>query len=297
MRRDELYSSGGPDQSENRDQEGDDEELRARLRAQLSKSLYVGHSDEHTETSGMSRLDVEELGANGSSGGDADDFKKDGGKLSSGESNENREDGYEFRLFSTAEAAPKVLLEDEDEFQGDGAIVNPRPASYYLATEVAENLKQEYGLAALSGEDVEAQSGQKCWGMEMPWKVAHIGSTATRKPAKEGYYSMLSEETEEAAKRKRPGKNQRIRLRTKERASKAALETAAQKATEKEDHLKEKKKRMNRLKKLRKRAKDKEKKVTAKAEAGVEGSAGEVSDADTSGEGVGSNGKVDELRR
>lgn len=78
------------------------------------------------------------------------------------------EQEYEFRLFSTnansssneAErdhAIHKILLEDENAeelWNTEGRFLHPRPRSYYFHDTSNEELKRQYALAALSGDDI-----------------------------------------------------------------------------------------------------------------------------------------------
>ncbi|CEJ81107.1 hypothetical protein VHEMI01253 [[Torrubiella] hemipterigena] len=171
------------------------------------------------------------------------------------------DDGYEFNLFSTSGGpTTKVVLVDPNE-QGDGALVRPRPASYYKILPLSSEQREQFAFAALSGDDIYMLSRQRNWGLEMPWRVTTIKVTrrATAKEKKDS----TSDTAMDAAKRKRPGKKTRITRRQKDRELKAKAEEAAKKLLEKEEHVRDKKKRMNRIKKLRKRAKEKEIKAAA----------------------------------
>lgn len=130
-----------------------------------------------------------------------------------------------------------------------------------MVTNVPAKQKQEYAYAAVSGEQVFERSHDRAWGLELPWKVTTI--TVTRK-AKPG------EEAEDGASKskRRPGKKQRISLRKRSKAKEERKVVEAQRLTEKEEHIKDKKKRLNRLKKLRKRAKAREQKQAGKGEGG-----------------------------
>lgn len=175
---------------------------------------------------------------------------------------------FEFRLFSSAAAAPKVVLENDKEAHGEGGLVARRPTSYFMVTDVPAELKRQYEFAAVSGEEVLDRSRWRSWGLDLPWKVTKITTSRKARPGDAGTETGRIEEAPDPAKRKRPGKKTRIALRTKERAKRAQEEMATKKQVDKEEHLKDKKKRLNRLKKLRKRAKDKEKKMAAKGEGG-----------------------------
>ncbi|POR35240.1 Uncharacterized protein TPAR_04572 [Tolypocladium paradoxum] len=268
VRREDLRGSDGSDWSD-AGQEAIDTDLQARLNAQIARSLGLdaGGVEPLNRTAETSRPKTERPDAEATCNIDEDEGLGE----------------FEFRLFSSAAAAPMVVLENDKEAQGEGGLVAKRPTSYFLATDVPAELKRQYQFAAVSGEEVLDRSRWKRWGLELPWKVtAKITTTRKAKPGDEGTETGRIEETPDPAKRKRPGKKRRIAVRTKERSKKAQEETAAKKQMDKEEHLKDKKKRLNRLKKLRKRAKDKEKKMAAKGGGGVEaaGSDGESDDSE-----------------
>lgn len=178
---------------------------------------------------------------------------------------------FEFRLFSTAGSRAKVVLQSENEAQGEGGIVSRRPSSYYLVQGLPIELRRQYESAAVSGEDVLARSRWRSWGLELPWKVSHI--TAATASTNATWTAGASG----SAGRKRPGKKARLAVRRRERVRKLAAEDAAEKQMCKEEHIKDKKKRLNRAKKLRRRAKDKQKKM----EADGCGAAGEADGSDS----------------
>lgn len=171
------------------------------------------------------------------------------------EAGEVEDEGYAFRLFSTAGPAPKVVLEDYDKVV-EGKLLRGRPLSYYFATEVSPQKKREYEVAAVSGEDVLARSKVRHWGLELPWKVTSIKITRKARPGEVASHAR-SESEQQQAGRKRPGKKSRIAMRKKARAQAQAEEEAKKKMASKEEQIKEKKKRLNRLKKLRRRAQKK----------------------------------------
>ncbi|KAM3510642.1 hypothetical protein MY11210_005727 [Beauveria gryllotalpidicola] len=231
---------------------GHDEAMQARVNAQIAAALGLDDDDEPCAPSERLRnnADSPEQTMNAAQ---VEDDKCDA------------EQGYEFNLFSTAGPGgatrpAKVILEDENELLGDGAFVQRRPYSYYVAKASSAKEKEQYRYAAVTADTIVQWSTRPSWGMAMPWRV--ISTSATRK-ARPGDKS----DTEQAAKRKRPGKKQRILLRQRTEKEAQAAGEAAKKQTEKAENVKSKKKRLNRVKKLRKRAKDKEKKVAARAEA------------------------------
>lgn len=161
---------------------------------------------------------------------------------------------FAFRMFSNARPAQKIVLEEDVSPAGDGTFTTKRPLSYYVVTALSDAQRHQYAVAAVSGEDVLARSKDRSWGLELPWKVTNIAITRKREPGPSG-------PTDKAAKKRRPGKKQRISLRRRARQKEAKQRAETQKVAEKEEHLKEKKKRLNRVKKLRKRAKNKEAKA------------------------------------
>ncbi|KND93950.1 hypothetical protein TOPH_01793 [Tolypocladium ophioglossoides CBS 100239] len=273
VRREDLKGSDGSDWSDNG--EDIDADLQARLNARIARSLGLdaGGVEPLNWPAEESRPMTERLDA------EPADNRDGAGETHSGDNEDEDLGKFEFRLFSSAAAAPKVVLENDKEAQGEGGLVAQRPTSYFLVTDIPAELKRQYEFAAVSGEDVLDRSCWRSWGLELPWKVtAKITTTRKAQPVYEGTETGRIEEAPDATKRKRPGKKRRIALRTKERAKRAQEETVAKKQMDKEEHMKDKKKRLNRLKKLRKRAKDKEKKMAAKGE-GVE-AAGSDADSD-----------------
>lgn len=177
---------------------------------------------------------------------------------------------FAFRLFSTAQPTQKVVLEEEVEPQGEGGFVVPtRPLSYYVVKTSTGRQREEYDFAAVSGDEIFQRSKTRSWGLELPWKVTTLTVTRKANPGD------TSRDAKDVIKRRRPNKKQRIVLRKKVKAQEEKKKAAAQKSIEKEEHIKDKKKRLNRLKKLRRRAKNKEQKQDA-------GAAGSGDDSDAS---------------
>ncbi|EJP69933.1 uncharacterized protein BBA_00802 [Beauveria bassiana ARSEF 2860] len=248
VRREDLGDSG----ADLYDTIGHDEAMQARVRAQIAAALGLDDDDEPSAPSERlpNNADLPEQMMNVAQ---VEDDKR------------AAEQGYEFNLFSTAgpggtNKLAKVILEDENELLGDGAFLRRRPCSYYVAKAPSAMEKEQYRYAAVTADTIVQWSTRPSWGVTMPWRV--ITTSATRK-ARPGD----KPDTEQAAKRKRPGKKQRILLRQRTKKEAQTADEAAKKQTEKAENLKEKKKRLNRIKKLRKRAKEKEKKVAAGGEA------------------------------
>ncbi|KAH7152395.1 hypothetical protein B0J13DRAFT_262459 [Dactylonectria estremocensis] len=228
---------------------GYDAELEARLNAQIAKSLGLDESDSQPK-------DLAVTPSHLTGAGDEEDADND---------------GFEFRLFSSTRPSQKVVLEDDAGQQGDGGLAFPRPASYYRFTNLTADQKRQYTFAAVSGDDVIARSKDPVWGLQLPWRVMSVAVTRKRRP---GESACTSEEVAATKKKKgKPNKKQRISLRKRAKLREETEKTEAQKLMAREEHTKDKKKRMNRLKKLRKRAKSKQEKAESKAgegEAGAE---------------------------
>ncbi|KPM35190.1 hypothetical protein AK830_g11387 [Neonectria ditissima] len=254
------------------DGEGYDVELQAKLNAQIARSLGLdeSHSQAWDVTSTPSHFqrhhqpDLMDVEVEVEVEVDAEE---------EGAGNEE----FAFRMFSSTQPSQKVVLEEDTGPKGVGGFAHPRPLSYYMLTNLTSNQKQQYAFAAMSGDEVLARSKDRPWGLEQPWKVTKIAVTRKRKP--EESVCMVEGETEKKKKKPRPGKKQRILLRNRAKADEERKRAEAQKLLDKEEHSKDKKKRMNRLKKLRKRAKNKEMKLATKdGEAGGAGESGDDSE-------------------
>ncbi|KAM0243159.1 hypothetical protein ACHAP5_006878 [Fusarium lateritium] len=230
-----------------------DAELRAKLNAQMAMSLGMDMYIEPSYDGSMKETRASESKESKESDDDDDDMVDAAG--------EDHEEEFAFRLFSKAPPTQKIVLEENTGPTGVGAFVAGRPLSYYVVTDVPARRKQEYAIAAMSGDQVLSKSHDRAWGLELPWKVTN--TTITRKVSP-------NDKTEDEATegRRRPGKKQRISLRKRAKAKEEKETADAKKMAEKEEHIKDKKKRMNRLKKLRKKAKAKEQKQTSKGEGG-----------------------------
>ncbi|KAL6891065.1 hypothetical protein HDV57DRAFT_484431 [Trichoderma longibrachiatum] len=258
VRREELHASDESSWSESEV----DAELEARLNAQIAKSLGIDESAYRPPQPPTTLPVLQRPQASGKRGREAlsSDSESEPGipvdddSTPIDEGGEAEDEGYAFRLFSTAGPAPKVVLEDYDKVV-EGKLLRGRPLSYYMATEVSPQKKREYEVAAVSGEDVLARSKVRHWGLELPWKVTSIKITRKARPGE--IASHARSESEQQAGRKRPGKKSRIAMRKKARAQAQAEEEAKKKMASKEEQIKEKKKRLNRLKKLRRRAQKK----------------------------------------
>jgi hypothetical protein len=179
------------------------------------------------------------------------------------------EETFEFRLFSapaaskteceskTPKSAPsKINIRSPTPDQpSDGRFVNPhRPLTYYFTS---SDDKPNFSLAAVSGDDVLTLSQSPWPGTQLPWRVIHLPSSKVSMPdVSSQAKSMLKVKGPHSADRRtgKPSKKRRILLRTR---AKLVIE----KAKEKEDHLREKKTRLNREKKIKRKAKEKAEKA------------------------------------
>ncbi|KAM7209140.1 Fungal protein of unknown function (DUF2011) domain containing protein [Naviculisporaceae sp. PSN 640] len=259
VRREDLFSDGASTRNSSPDPE-EEAQLQAKLRAQLSNLITVDFgaaSVAEDEEVVPEAQDQDDLGA---------------------------EPEFEFRLFSSA-APQKIVLapaEGTGKIGGDsGGFVEPRPLSYYIRGELSSEQRSQFAAAAVTAADILQGARQRAWGLEVPWRVTKITigpSSSSRSSQKGGEKQVGGGGGDEAVagkkKKGKPGKKARIAARTKQ---KALLELEKQKMT-KEEHLKEKKKRLNHLKKLKRRQKEKEKKAAAAA-----GSAGAEAGGDGNG--------------
>ncbi|KAL7931164.1 hypothetical protein V8C35DRAFT_118353 [Trichoderma chlorosporum] len=256
VRREDLHASEESSWSES---EGD-AELEARLNAQIAKSLGIDESAFRAPQFQEAVPVPTKPQANGAKEDDELSSDSEGGPRTpaddstSNQGGEAEDEGYTFRLFSTAGPASKVVLEDYNKVV-EGKLLRGRPLSYYLVTDVSPEKKHEYEMAAVSGEDVLARSKVREWGLELPWRVKHI--EITRRARRGEGDDLARAEDARQAKRKRPGKRLRIAMRTKARAQEQAEAAAKHKMADKEEQVKEKKKRLNKLKKARRKAKRK----------------------------------------
>lgn len=244
MRRDELFESDRSDESSG--DEAMDGDLRARLNEQIAKSLGLVHDQEFDRrTTRKDAIDACKSRKDSEEHLDRDDDHED--------DREKSADEFEFQLFSTSAPTTKVVLEDEN--LGDGALIRKRPESYYLVTRIPEEQRLRYAFAAVTGDEVLERAKARSWGLELPWKVVHATHNAK-------LHTLMEEScTKNSSKgRGRPGKKKRIAMRTKARAEAEKSKELNAKLAEKEEHMKDKKKRLNRAKKLRRRAKAKEQK-------------------------------------
>ncbi|KAM0335816.1 hypothetical protein ACHAQA_000866 [Verticillium albo-atrum] len=246
VRREDLAHAGSDAASTDNEDDQLHAALRAKLQAQLASTLTFAPLD-------APKAATQETPATDAQEGDQ----------------QHDEEEFEFRLFSSAKPAAKVVLPDDDEgAPREGAMLRRRPLRYYITEELTAQQRAEIEFAAVSADDVLAGAARRWWGMEMPWRVTHV-EVKGKPAAKKG---TAAAGLREDGKRKRPGQKKRLALRTREREGKRKAEEAERLKASKEEQLKEKKKRLNRQRKLKRRAKAKEERAAAGLPSDGEGS-------------------------
>lgn len=190
---------------------------------------------------------------------------------------QGNEQEYEFRLFSTnadssheANHNPtvhKILLEDENAeelWNTEGRFLHPRPRSYYFHDASNEDLKRQFAIAALSGDDVLSMKRSRHWGLEVPWRVKVLKvHTSTKLITGHKLEVQVAEDEADRKSKTKPNKKRRIILRERARVKAAKEEERRKLDTEKEEREREKRTRRNREKKVKRKLKEKAKKAEA----------------------------------
>lgn len=270
MRREDLRSLSSDGESGYGPREDEEDAvLRARLNACVARVLSV---DLDLESSAPNPVTSERPVQSSRTRGDAED-----GEQPMGEGPGEAEDGgFEFRLFSSRGSAPKIVLATDEALttgvDGGGFVASSRPVSYYVKGEATAEERKMFSLAAITAADVRAAARQRNWGLEVPWRVTKLVVSTGNTPKGRRAASSDSDGADQHAepsgvKRKRPGKKRRIALRIKGKADKER----ERQNLDKEEHLKEKKARLNREKKLKRRQKEREKKIAARGEVNSQG--------------------------
>ncbi|KAF2206988.1 hypothetical protein CERZMDRAFT_102834 [Cercospora zeae-maydis SCOH1-5] len=192
------------------------------------------------------------------------------------------EDGLEFQLFAPSAGNPentsgiaKIRLDSPDLANAEPGLINPhRDPSYYFTSTPSPVEQQNFQVAAMSGQDIIAQSRNPWLGMAYPWKVLHLPQTRKQQnvlaPSDALFAKLVG--SQGVQKRTRPGKKARMAVRTKLAAAKAKQEEKQKAAEIKEAEEREKRTRRNREKKVKKKNREKAKK------AGVNGTTVEADD-------------------
>ncbi|KAK4951128.1 hypothetical protein LTR66_013881, partial [Elasticomyces elasticus] len=168
----------------------------------------------------------------------------------------------EFHLFApsrtaaaAATAPQKIRLSTPDTATRAPAFINPyRDLNYYFTNPPSSAQKTRYLLTALSGSAVLARSASLWPGFTHPWKLTHLTSCGHSLTSSSAIPTLPPENK---AKRTRPGKKYRLRLRMRSAAERAEREGVARRVAEKEAAEREKRTRRNREKKVKRKARGK----------------------------------------
>lgn len=163
-----------------------------------------------------------------------------------------------------AASLQKIRLKSPTPTTADAGFVKPmRALEYYLIPSASGQDKENFQIAAVTGEAVVKRSHSPWPGSTYAWKVTNLPASSLSKAAK----NLVShEETElavddETSKHKRPGKKARIKTRTKLAAEREKAEKSKVEDAEREKAEREKKTRRNREKQAKKRAREKAKRA------------------------------------
>ncbi|QSZ35491.1 hypothetical protein DSL72_008361 [Monilinia vaccinii-corymbosi] len=176
------------------------------------------------------------------------------------DNNQDQEEEFDFRLFSNDEGG-KIVLKEEVADRGV-FIVKERNKSYYFTGPIEGEKKEEYAIAAISGEDVSQGREKRYWAWEVPWRVRilKVGIGGQKMVGRNGLeFSNRSN----GEKKRKPGKKTRIILRERRRKNEAQAEAIAKERERKEEAEREKRARKNREKKVKRKAKEKALKAAA----------------------------------
>ncbi|TGO85995.1 hypothetical protein BPOR_0345g00060 [Botrytis porri] len=189
------------------------------------------------------------------------------------EDDQDQAEEFDFRLFSNFKEG-KVVLKEEAIDKGI-FVVQERDMSYYFTGPIEGQRKEEYAIAAISGEDVLEGREKRYWGLEVPWRVrvVKIGVSGQKKLGSNGLLGVRNNSKEE--KKRKPGKKMRILMRERRRTIEAQEKAMTREKESKEEADKERRARKNREKKVKRKAKEKALKAAAgridQAEPGVDG--------------------------
>ncbi|KAF7957849.1 hypothetical protein EAE96_003418 [Botrytis aclada] len=188
------------------------------------------------------------------------------------EDDQDRAEEFDFRLFSNVKEG-KIVLKEEAIDKGV-FVVQERDKSYYFTGPIEGQPKEEYAIAAISGEDVLKGREKRYWGLEVPWRVrvVKIGVSGQKKLGSNGLGVKNSSHGE---KKRKLGKKMRILMRERRRTIEAQEQAMTREKESKEEADKERRARKNREKKVKRKAKEKALKAAAggfhQTETGVDG--------------------------
>jgi hypothetical protein len=199
------------------------------------------------------------------------------------EDDENPEQEFEFRLFSSAAPAQpgeekkgttqKIILVDKEGDFGDGGFVmRERNRGYYFAGKADGKRRLDFQVMALSGEEVLSRARSRAWGLEVPWRV-QVLKVAGKKIGRTCDSAVAVEDDAGGGMKKKPGKKRRIILRQRKKTRDMLQEQMKAAKDKKEEAEREKKTRRNREKKVKRKMKEKAKKAGDGVEDGGNGMA------------------------
>ncbi|TGO09277.1 hypothetical protein BTUL_0173g00250 [Botrytis tulipae] len=177
------------------------------------------------------------------------------------EDNQDQAEEFDFRLFSNVQEG-KIVLKEEAIDKGI-FVVQERDKSYYFTGPIEGQRKEEYAIAAISGENVLEGRGKRYWGLEVPWRVrvVKIGVSGQKKLGSNGLLGARNSSNGE--KKRKLGKKKRILMRERRRAIEAQEQAMTREKESKEEADKERRARKNREKKVKRKAKEKALKAAA----------------------------------
>ncbi|SMR48058.1 unnamed protein product [Zymoseptoria tritici ST99CH_1A5] len=162
-------------------------------------------------------------------------------------------------------AVSKIRLASPDPTNATPSfVVSTRNLSYYFTDTSRPDERQTFEAAAVSGQDVIAHSRMIWPGCAYGWRVLHVKPTKKQRQALarcDALYAKSDEDSEASSKRKRPGKQSRLKIRAKQAAIRAEEEEKRKAAELKEAAEREKRTRRNREKQQKKRSREKAKKA------------------------------------
>ena len=183
-----------------------------------------------------------------------------------------KDEELDFRLFATSKPAEKQLassttqrirLRSPSVDNTKAGFLQPtRDSGYYFAPPLSPTEKTTLETSALTGEQVLARSQSPWPGCTYPWRLLDLPTSSlysSLRIQQSAAFRKLVSETE-PARRKRPGKKYRIKLRTKHAALQSKQDAKNAAADAKEAAEREKRTRRNREKKLKKKMREKAKK-------------------------------------
>lgn len=179
-------------------------------------------------------------------------------------------DEMDFCLFaSVAEKATaistvaKIRIQTPPLEDGEPGILSQRPHNYYFTDLLPTEEREKIQSMAISGEEILSRAHSAWPGSTCDWKVLHIAATKRQRllltKNADSFANLVGDGLE--AKRKRPGKKARLKVRAKLSAARDKKEESRKAAEEKEAAEREKRTRRNREKKVKKKQREKAKKA------------------------------------